>query len=59
MFQVFVKNSVEAVKFYQKAFDATLECEYFDKDKKYYEHLFRLSGAIKWVEVTLSSHFGV
>ena len=38
MFQIFVKNSVEAVKFYQKAFDAKLECEYFDKDKKYYEH---------------------
>jgi len=38
MFQAFVKDSVEAVKFYQKAFDAKLECEYFGKDNKYYEH---------------------
>ena len=38
MFQIFVKDSVKAVKFYQKAFDAKLECEYFDEDKKFYMH---------------------
>jgi len=38
MFQIFVKDSVEAVKFYQKAFDAKLECEYFDESKKFYMH---------------------
>jgi len=38
MFQIFVKGSVEAAKFYQKAFDAKLECEYFDEDKKFYMH---------------------
>ena len=38
MFQVYVKNSVEAAKFYQKAFDAKFECEHFDDEKKYYRH---------------------
>ena len=38
MFQIFVKNSVEAVKFYQKAFDANLDCEYFNEEKTAYMH---------------------
>ena len=38
MIQVYVKGSVEAAKFYQKAFDTKMECEYFDEDGKYYMH---------------------
>ena len=38
MFQIFVKGSVEAVKFYQKAFDAVLECEYLNEEKTAYMH---------------------
>ena len=38
MFQVYVKDSVEAAKLYQKAFDAKLVREYFDDEKKFYFH---------------------
>ena len=38
MFQVFVKNSVEAGKFYQRAFDATFNCEHFNEEKTAYMH---------------------
>ena len=36
--QVYVKNSIEAVKFYQKAFDAPLMADHKDKNGTYYEH---------------------
>lgn len=35
MMQIFVKNSIEAAKFYQKAFDAELKCEYKNDDGSY------------------------
>lgn len=38
MFQVYVKGSVEAAKFYQEAFDAKLQSAYLDSEGKYYEH---------------------
>jgi uncharacterized glyoxalase superfamily protein PhnB len=38
MMQIYVKNNIEAVKFYQRAFDAPLAAEYKSGDGAYYEH---------------------
>ena len=38
MFQVYVNGSIEAAKFYMKAFGAKLVWEVFDDDKKFYLH---------------------
>lgn len=36
--QVYVKNSLEAAKYYCEAFGAKISKEYFNKDKTEYEH---------------------
>jgi len=36
--QIYVKNSIEAVEFYRRAFDAPLVGDYKNEDGTYYEH---------------------